>query len=181
MIDILLLIIGIAGMGMIIGRRYYLVRHGVVAVSAERTVAGLPFDLLESKATVFFNGKKWKQALQYFQEIVQQYPDRMTTPLRIMFSQTYFELKQYTAACAVYEEILAAEPTNPEHHANIAQIHTKLKAYDAAIGHLRKAVELNPESSAYMHELAAAYRLNKQHDEARAMLQKAMTLDRKRV
>jgi len=68
-----------------------------------------------------------------------------------------YKARRFPEAKSAFQELAAAEPTNPKYHYFLGMTAMAQKAFDEAIRHLEQATALAPDNADYFAELGNAY------------------------
>ncbi|HEX8524529.1 MAG TPA: tetratricopeptide repeat protein [Tepidisphaeraceae bacterium] len=83
---------------------------------------------------------------------------------------------QLDQAEALYRQVLATEPANPDAHHFLGVLLDNSGRHDQGIAHIRRAIQIHPASAAYYNNLGEALRKTNQLDDAMDAMQQSLAL-----
>ena len=98
------------------------------------------FDALQLKATLLYQSKKYKEALNFFNAAINLNAD--FAPLHKNHGNTLKKLNRLDEALFSYKRAIQLQPDSAELYNNIGKIYEELKHFDDALLNYNKAIEL---------------------------------------
>lgn len=124
---------------------------GEVGISTGAAKASNEFEL----GKIYYNQKKYPEALDSFEKFVKEYPSSPLVPEAIYYTgRTYYRLQYYTQAIKTWEELLGSHREHklaPEAAMRIADTYFRAQKYPEAVTAYRRIVKDYPSSDEVKH------------------------------
>ncbi len=121
-------------------------------------------DLRKTLADLYCHMDNYEEAIEIYEEIIEDAHPREVEDLTKSKSQVYFmhgnklvQENKYTQAFEKFYKAIEYDQNNVEFYTALADINTKIKNYSEAIKYYKTAIELEPNSVENYMKLASAY------------------------